>query len=254
MNNDINIITMVDRAMNIIEYIYNSTDAIGVSKIAKDLDLPKATVFRILNTLEKWDLVKKINADNKYILGASNIKYGEKAKNEFDIVTIATPYMEKLSNDIGETINLGMKYQDDALILKSIEGESSILVSKLIPITPLHCSSIGKLFLSEFNDKELKKYFSSNLSKRTINTITNIKEFIDEEGNIINSSIAHDNEEYEYGLTCIASPIKNKNGKAIAGISISGPTTRLQYKNLEYLEKKLKSTTETISNELNKIK
>lgn len=253
MNKDTNIITMVDRAMNILDYIYNSTNAIGVSKTSKDLDLPKATVFRILNTLEKWDLVKKLNGDNKYILGASNIKYGEKAKNEFDIVTIATPYMEKLSEKIGETINLGIKYEDDALILKSIEGESSILVSKLIPITPLHCSSIGKLFLAEFNEKELKEYFNSTLSKRTINTIITLKEFDNEKENIINNSIAHDNEEYEYGLTCIASPIKDKNDKTIAGISISGPTTRLQYKNLDTLEKELKTTTKAISSELKSI-
>lgn len=248
--NDINIITMVDRAMNIIEYIYNNTEEVGVSTISKDLDLPKATVFRILSTLEKWDAVEKVNDDGKYILGKSHIKYGEKSKNQFDIVSISTPYMKKLSEDIGETINLGMKYKDNILILKSIEGESSILVSKLIPITPLHCSSIGKLFLAEFTDKELSEYFNSNISKRTINTITNVQQFNYDKRNIIDTSIAHDNEEYEYGLTCLASPIKDKNEDINAGISISGPTTRLQYKNLEFLEEKLKSTTEAISTEL----
>lgn len=255
MNNDKSIITMVDRAMKVIDYIYNSNEPVGVSQISKDLELPKATVFRILNTLENWNSVKKVNDSGKYILGTVHIKYGERAKNDFDLVSISTPHMEKLSYDIGETINLGIIHNNNILIIKSIEGESSILVSKLIPITPLHCSSIGKLFLASLNDKELKDYFNSdNLSKRTINTIITLEDFTKEKEEILKNFIAFDNEEYEYGLTCISSPILDSSNDIIAGISISGPTTRLQYKKIENLQERLKETTEKISKELSYLK
>lgn len=159
--------------------------------------------------------------------------------------------LKKLSHLVGETVNLGIKYGRNVLTVLSEEGESSALVSKLIPISPLHCSSIGKIFLSHLSDDELLEYFqSTSIEKRTNNTIMTYNDFLKVRETILKHNISYDNEEYEYGLTCIASPIRNVNNEIIAAVSISSPTTRLQYKGIEYIKSNLITTIQSIEKNL----
>ena len=248
LEKDSNLITMVDRALSIVDYIYEKENYIGVSEVSRELDIPKANAFRIIKTLEKWDVLER-NSDEKFTLGKRLIKYGKKAKDSVDIVKISTPFMKDLANEIGETVNLGIRYENNKiLIVHSEEGESSILVSRLIPISPMYCSSIGKIFLANMSDSELEEYFNSKkFDHRTVNTITNLEQFLSDRATIIEKNIAYDNEEYEYGLTCLSAPIYNLNKDIVACISISGPTSRLKFKGLEEIENKLLDTTRKIS-------
>ena len=112
----------------------------------------------------------------------------------------------------------------------------------------MYCSSIGKVFLANMNNKELEDYFSNeDFNLRTVNTITSMEKFLDEKDTILGKNIAYDNEEYEYGLTCISAPIYNFNKEIVACISISGPTSRLKFKGLEKIENKLLNITNKIS-------
>ncbi|MFT9495799.1 IclR family transcriptional regulator [Anaerosolibacter sp.] len=245
--NDTNYITMIDRAFEILYYISNHQNPVGISQIAKDLDLPKANIFRILNTLNKWDILER-SANDKYVLGKGLIKYGNIAKERINLISISSPINKSLSQDIGETVNIGIMYEGNILTVYSEEGESSALVSKLIPISPLNCSSMGKIFLAHSTDEELIKYFkSNNLEKRTINTIINVEDFLNTKNSIIEENISFDNEEYEYGLSCVASGIKNTDGKVIAAISVSGPTSRLMFKGMEKIKEKLIDCAKQIS-------
>lgn len=59
------IVPMIDRALEIINYMYEN-GSVGISQISQDLDLPKATIYRILFTLSKWDFVEKDRETEKY--------------------------------------------------------------------------------------------------------------------------------------------------------------------------------------------
>lgn len=244
-------ITMVDRAIQILNEIFLSEDSIGVSEIAQNLDLPKATVYRILNTLCQRNVVDKDPDSDKYNLGLVFIEYAEKVKSKLNLKTIAEPFMDKLSKSIGESVNLGVLYERDVLSICSIEGESSVLISKLIPISPLHCSSMGKILLAEMDERDIKDYFNSDrIKKRTINTIIDYDSFIIEREKIRRDRVSFDREEYEYGLTCISCPITNKDDIVVAALSISGPTSRLQYKGFDNIMKELKNNGIKISQQI----
>lgn len=244
-------ITMVDRAVLILEEIFLADEYIGVSEIAQSLGLPKATVYRILNTLYQRNFVEKDDETDKYKLGLTFIQYGEKVKSKLNIKTVSEEFMEKLSQNLGETVNLGISHDGNIINIFSIEGESSTLVSKLIPISPLHCSSTGKILLSQMSDDEIEEYFNSHeIQKRTINTIVKYEDFRKEREKILKERVAFDNEEYEYGLTCIASPITNVNGETIAALSVSGPTTRLKFKGINYIIEELRKISTQISERL----
>ena len=243
-----NINTMIDRAGEIMDYIYNSNEPIGVSKISTDLNLPKATAFRILAALEKWDIVEKQYNTDKYKLGKILIKYGAKVSSDLSLVEVASPIINALSNRIGESTNLNIEYNGNSLNIYKSSKDNFKLVSKLIPISPLNCSSSGKIFLSTKSKEELMEYFNSkDCCKRTMYSITDYDSFEKEVESIKNSGLAYDNEEYEYGLFCISAPIYHKE-KLIATISVSGPKTRLEYKGLKIIEKELKLSCELVTN------
>ena len=242
------IIPMVDKTFEIIEYMYEKGGKIGISQISKDLNLPKATIFRILTTLKKWGYVEKTEELDKYMLGKSFIKLGSKVSSENDITSIAVPLINKLAKEAGESINLGILHNCEVVTVYNAKGEDFYLISNLIPVSPLNCSAMGKLFLSKFSEKDLKEYFGSNKPEtRTVNSIVDLEGFLKLKKEIERDGISYDREEYEYGLSCIAAPINDTLGNIIAAISISGPTTRLKYKGNDNLKDLLVLTTQEIS-------
>jgi len=252
MKDDYSYITMIERGQMILKKLYESENPLGVSEISQKLDLPKATTYRILLTLLKEGYVRK-DEEDKYRLGQIFIKYGEKVKDEIDVHTVSKPYIKELAVDTKEAVNLAVDYEEQALILERAEGERTSLVARLIATTPYHCSSSGKIMLSKKSDSYIKEYFQKTLEKRTINTIIEHKEFLKEKKEIDKLDYAVDDEEYEYGLYCIGSPLYSENKKLIGVVSLSGPKSRMEYKGIEKLRKKLIRQTAKINKEIKKI-
>ncbi|MCK9218403.1 MAG: IclR family transcriptional regulator C-terminal domain-containing protein, partial [Firmicutes bacterium] len=69
--------------------------------------------------------------------------------------------------------------------------------------------------------------------------IISYEDFKKEKEKILQDEVSYDNEEYEYGLFCIAKPLKNHNGLIGAAVSITGPITRIKMKNIENLRNQL---------------
>lgn len=240
-------ITILGRAFTIMEELLKSDKPLGVSELARLTGIPKANTFRIMKTLEELKAVSP--KEDGYILGSKMIELGAGAKHNDEFVLVAKPYLQKLSKTCEETVNLGIMFQDYVLFIHTELAEQRSLVASLPPVTPLYCCSVGKIFLAYQTNKELEHYFKVHHPiKRTINTRTTKEALLQESEKIRRDGIAHDHEEYDYGLSCIAAPIFLGENLA-AGISLSGPTSRLQYKGYAFLEKELKATAEALSKE-----
>lgn len=240
-------ITILGRAFTIMEELLKSDKPLGVSELARLTGIPKANTFRIMKTLEELKAVSP--KEDGYILGSKMIELGAGAKHNDEFMLVAKPYLQKLSKTCEETVNLGIMFQDYVLFIHTELAEQRSLVASLPPVTPLYCCSVGKIFLAYQTNKELEHYFKVHHPiKRTINTRTTKEALLQESEKIRRDGIAHDHEEYDYGLSCITAPIFLGENLA-AGISLSGPTSRLQYKGYAFLEKELKATAEALSKE-----
>lgn len=236
----------IANTFNIIDVIANANAKIGVSELSRKAHLPKTTVFRLLDSLEQLKIVNK-NDDQEYNLGSFFYKFVAQAKNKNDLVQIALPFMKEFAKKTGETINLGILYNSEVVYLKSITGKYFSLQVKLIPVAPLYCSSIGKLFLSTFSTDKLSAYLKNvDLKKMTVNTITEIRSLKKELNQIKQQHFSYDREESEYGLSCIALPIIRKK-RIVAAISVSGPTARMKVYGFKKIKTSLKLTAEKIN-------
>lgn len=242
-----NFVAILGRAFQIMDCILESPEPIGVSQISKLTEIPKANTFRILKTLEELDAITEIG--DGYVLSTQLIKYGNGAKRHNKFLPVVAPYVERLAHEVGESVNLGIQYYDSVLVIHSETGDASTaVVSYLSPIMAMYCSSIGKLLLSYKSDEEIDEYFSkTEIVARTVRTLKSKEDFLKEREEILKEGIAYDREEYDYGLSCFSMPIRNMHGDIVAGLSISGPTSRLNYKGVEHLQEVLRKTVDEIN-------
>lgn len=240
-------IEMLDKALRVLDFLYENEQASFI-EIQKYLNYPKSTLHRILYTLEENNYVERHPVTEEYKLGKIFAFYGIKVRSNMTITNICEPILKELSIKIGETVNLSINYQDNVLNIMSIEGESSVLTSKLVPISPLNCSASGKILLCLKNDIDLMSYFKGNKwEQRTINSIISYDRFLEEKKSILEEGIAYDREEYEYGLFCMASFLQNHEGNINAAISVTGPRTRMEMKGIEFIKKELINSTSKIN-------
>ena len=182
-----------------------------------------------MKKLQSWNWIQKDEASDRYRLGLFFLQAGKQVAGKLKLEEIARPVMERVAEETGEGVNLGTCFEDRVLILENVKGQASLLVLGLQPVFDLYCSGLGKLFLSEMTEEQLHDYVRRmKPEQKTDSTITTEEEMKAELQQIRQQGHSLDNEEYEYGLLCVAAPIRNPEGKMIGGISVSGPVSRMK--------------------------
>ena len=222
---DENRMSAVERTMLILETL-SKAEAINLENMAKMTALPKATLLRFLSSLISLGYVYRDSAD-QYHLTLKMFMVGSRSLSHIDLVSTAKPFAKKLSQKLGETVHMGILEDDEAVyVLKEESSYTLRMYSRVGKIIPLYCTAIGKVFLSEMSDEELDGY----LSTHTLKPFT--PKSLDESGlraelhEIRSRGWAIDREEHEENIVCIASPIRDYSGKAVAAISASWPVFR----------------------------
>jgi len=228
------IINALDRALDMLDYIYRQGKEVSVTQISTDLDVYKSTVHRTLATLEAKNYVERNPETGKYSLGMRIFIMGNSIERKTGLATIIKPFAHELHSEFNETVNVS--------ILEYVPGEVpySIIISKEegrqgLCFTPsigtrneIHSSASGKCLVAFDDSVDLSVFENHVMERYTPNTITNLASLKAEIVKARQLGYAVDAEEREIGLTCIAAPIFNANKHAVAAISISGPTNRMR--------------------------
>lgn len=248
-----NTVNAIDKTLSVIDFLARGEATF--TEILQALRLPKATLHRILQSLEDHDYISRNSITDKYSLGIKFVYYGGIVKSSISIVSIAEPYIQALAQNTGEYASLGVFYHDVSFSLYSVDGDPSALTAKLMPLSPLNCSSSGKLFLAHMDDDTLQGYFRSDKWERnTINSICTFEQFKTEQKKILKQDIAFDDEEFEYGVFCMSAPLYNHEGFINANIGITGPKARIMMKGLDKIESAVRKCSADISTVLKSIR
>lgn len=251
----------VDRALDILNFLFKEGEEVGISTISRELDIPKSTVHRTLTTLEGKQFVHKNIKTDRYWLGMKIYAMGEMVKEKISLIDIIEPYAEKLYEEVKEVVNVSIlnsvpnEMYESTVIYKKTDTTNVLSVNPRIGSSEdAHTSSVGKCLMA-FNDNiDLEEYKNTiKLNSYTDNTIDNWDDLLSELATIRQEGYALDNEEREIGLSCIGAPILDRNNKAVAAISISGPTDRMKKSNLDENIQRLKQAARDISLDLKDI-
>ncbi len=221
------------KALDILNYIKDnhSTEGISLTEISKALGIGKSGVHRLLDTLMAYDFIEKTSdSSTSYRLGWGLYHAGNAVPKQHTLSSSNyMPIMERLCKKFSETVNLGIYSNFETIIMYQMEPNRMLRTNTQIgEREPLYCTSIGKIFLSQFTYAQLESYIRDiNPEKKTKNTIVSFEDLLKDISEIKDRGYAIDNEEYVDGMICMAMPIKDFSGKTVYGISVSGPAARM---------------------------
>jgi IclR family KDG regulon transcriptional repressor len=233
----------VDNALKILEVFLEKERELGISEIANLSGLNVSTAHHIVATLANRGYLMQKRDRGPYSLGFKFLEFSGAVKSQLQIGEVARPFMKKLNTKVDESTNLAILDTEEAVYIEQIESTQTLRIfTKVGKRVPLHCTGVGKLFLANMKEEELKAFLGDReLTPSTDNTITAGDKLRKELLRIRQQGYSVDNEEKEDGITCIAAAVKNWDAKLVAGISVSGPSTRLNNDRLKELAPLVKS-------------
>jgi DNA-binding IclR family transcriptional regulator len=217
------------------------------------LGFHKSSVQRILATLEKKGFVARTRQHKtEYRLGPEIFFLGNLAEMGLDLRAAARPTMEELVERVAETCYLCVADQDQCLYIERVECSQPIrIINHVGQRNPLHCTGVGKALLSGMADSEIDRLIAARgLKAHTRNSITDPAALKRELAAIRECGIAHDNEELNPGVKCVAAPVRDSSGAVVASISLSGPTQRFTPPAVRRFEKEIRGAAVDISRSL----
>lgn len=220
----------VHRALSIIEFLGDNPSGVGLLEIASELNLPKSTCHRLLQTLSNREFVYQEEQTEKYHLSMKIAQLSGNLIENIDIRHVARPFIEHLSNEINEVVHLCIREGNYVVYIDKVESTRSLrMYSQIGKRAMLHCTAVGKVLLSDLSNEEINEVIKEvGLKKLTEHTITNEEQLREEVNEIRNNEFALDREEHELGIYCIAAPIRDYSKRTVAAISISGPIERIK--------------------------
>jgi IclR family KDG regulon transcriptional repressor len=226
------VIQTVSHALRLLEE-FRAEDELGVTELSRRLNLHKNNVFRLLATLEQRGYIEQSSANERYRLGAKCLELGETFCRSHSLLDQARPILEELSQEVGETVHLAQMTAFEVVHVDAHVHQQPILTpSRVGQRLPVHCTALGKILLGSATEQSRQAYDQTvvagrELAPRTPDTIVDPIKFFDQVRTSAGQGFAIDVDECEEGLSCAAGAVYDRTGVAVAALSVSGPSFRL---------------------------
>jgi DNA-binding IclR family transcriptional regulator len=222
-------IQVIERMMHLLDTLAGHSAPVNLKHLAGETGLHPSTAHRILAVMVESRLVDRVEPGT-YRLGIRLLELGNLVKSRISVRQEALPFMQRLHQQLGETVNLSVRHADEVVYVERTAASNSMMrVVQIIGArAPLHITAVGKIFLSDDGPEESRQYMRrTGLPRYTPNTLTDAERLVRELEQIRTQGFALDNEEAEKGVSCIGAGIYNDEGRLVAGLSVSAPSDRL---------------------------
>jgi DNA-binding IclR family transcriptional regulator len=225
------VVRAVVRAARLLELLRTSDGSASLGDLSARSGLAKASVFRMLRTLEGTGLVERVPDEDRYRLGVRCLELGQAYLEQTDLRREAVPVLADLLGEFNETVHLGVLDDEFRVVyLEKLESTHAvgIMMSRVGRTAPSFCTGLGKAMLAALpGDPVAALEERGALRPYTPSTIAEPKALRAELERIRKRGYSLDLEEHEPGVRCVGAAILGPHGEMVAGLSISGPAQRL---------------------------
>jgi IclR family transcriptional regulator, acetate operon repressor len=213
----------IDRAAQLLTLVLEAEEPRGLTELAGDAALPKSTASRLLGALERQGLIQQRGRRGSFEPGPVLRRYAHRGQ----LVELAQPHLEVLSEASGETINLAVPGPLGVEHLAQVESRHFLGTGQWVGRrVPFHCTAVGKVLIA-FGGAD-----PGPLEPLTSATIIDPDRLHAEIAQVRRDGCAVAIDELEVGLSSLAAPV----GDGMAALSISGPTLRLDAQHMAELQ------------------
>jgi len=219
----------LQKGFSLLEHLVEADHPLTLAELVDQMDMPKATVHRLLLSLENAQLLKRDLSGKRYLLNDRLTRFSLRAVVFSAHMSPVQAVLEHLVGEIGESINLGVLEGTSVTYLQRVECNWPLRThlgsgSRV----PLHCTATGKLFLALMPERRRSALLDEiELRSYAPNTITSRKRLDQELTRIRDERMAVNNEEFMVGAIGLSVPLVGVDGEMIAGLALHAPVARL---------------------------
>lgn len=223
------LINSILRACSIMRCFSIEKSHFKATELARQLQLDRSTTYRLLLSLERCGFVEKDEKTGEYSLGVAVFEIGNSYVKQMDFIQISKPVMTHLALTVQEAVHLAVLSDTEIVYVEKVDSPRTLgVMSKIGQRSPVYCTALGKALLANQPREEQSRIVHEiKLKPFTPNTITSKKKLLEELRGILKRGYSVDMREHEEDVECIAAPIRNYLGDAIAALSISGPQRKI---------------------------
>lgn len=217
------------RAFAVLEAVVRADKAVSLDEVASASGLPKPTVYRTLVMLEQAGMLAREPVGKRYMAGARLSTFALEVLSNSMVRAPAHVVLQRLVDDIGETCNISMLDGNTLVYFDRVETQAPLRMN-LRPGShvPLHCTSGGKLLLSQLSPDQRRRLIGSDsLLRCTDNTITDVNALELELQRFKADKVATNNQEFQVGMIGVAVPILDEAGRTCAALALQAPVVRM---------------------------
>ncbi len=240
-------VQVIARAGEILRALKDHPKGLSLSQIAREVGLARSTVHRIVTALEAEHFVTSASPNGLIRLGLGLALLAAVVNSELRYKL--RPYLEELSREANETVDLAVLDEDRVFFIDQIAVPHRLQAVSAVGTTfPLYCSANGKALLAELPLEQVELLVPDRLQALTPHTITTREQLLEELQRIRIERVAFDREEHTVGICAVGTTIRDVLG-SLAAITIPVPSIRF-YGNEQKLASTLLRTCDRIRQEL----
>jgi IclR family transcriptional regulator, KDG regulon repressor len=225
----------IGRAFAILEQVARHRDGISLAELSKSVGLHNSTTFHLVQTMVVLGYIRQVRENKRYRIGRPLFALAASALDEIEMVSLATPILEALSQETGECGHFAIRVGNAAVVVARTSGPGAFQLADRVGVTrPLHCTALGKVLMAALSPEQFQHLVARvALTPHTPKSITDAEALRRELEDVRQTGYALDDGEFDPEVRCVAVPVREFTGSVVGALGISGPIWRLSVQTLQ---------------------
>jgi DNA-binding IclR family transcriptional regulator len=219
------------------------------AELAHLLDLPRASVFRILQTLEQGGFIERISDSSRYRLGVAVLRLGFEYLASMEITEHSRPVLDLLRDVTSYAAHLVVRDSKEVVIVAKAPGFAKLFNSIQIGARlPAHATVLGRVLMCKLPHQALTElYENAPLKQYTATTPTNLSDLSVMLRAIAENGYGLSEGGFETSISTIAAPVYGQLGEVTAAVSIAIPSSLIEASQKEFLISHVKNAAQQLT-------
>ena len=252
-SNDKYIVPALERGLRLLGEFSRDNRTLSAPELARRLDLPRSTIFRLLNTLEVMGFIERTASSSEYRLGMAVLRLGFEYLSSLELTELGQPVLARLCDEIHYSCNLVVR-----------DGRSIVYVAKVAPPTPFassvrvgtrlpaHATVLGRVLLQDLTLPELRALYPeehleafSGSTPKTVLELFNLLEVDRQRGYVLGEGF------YEASISTIAAPVRDESNRIVAALGTTIPSAHIETGLIDDMVQRVRMSADELSRLLN---
>lgn len=247
------IVPALERGLRLLGEFGSGSRTLGAPELARRLDLPRSTVFRMLNTLESLGFIERTDSGNDYRLGLAVLRLGFEYLSSLELTELGQPVIARLCDAIRYPCNLVVRDQRHIVYVAKVTPPTPLTSSVRVGTRlPAHATVLGRILLGDLSLAELRHLYPeehlevfSNCTPTTTLALFNMVQADRERGYVQGEGF------FESTISTVAAPVRDHTRRIVAALGVTIPSAHIEASLLEELVQRVRASADELSASLN---